>query len=222
MKALLTLMLLTIAIAGIAQDKPIPVNYDSVKSAVTDPGKDTYYPKLLQRFNQFDTTLTLEDYRLIYYGHAFDTSYYPYINDGGMEITQLVKKRKYDKALEECDKVLAKTPTAITTNSYKSIVLMNMAVNDSARLYAIRTKKLISAILSSGDGLTCETAFKVIYVSDEYTLMRDVFEVNNLFRTTKPPCDKWKISKSKNYSSNTIYFDYSANTIYFKSKYPGE
>jgi hypothetical protein len=220
MKTLLTLSFFIIAVSGIAQDKPVPVNYDSVKLAVTDPEKDTYYPKLLQRFNHFDTTLTLQDYRLLYYGYAFDAGYSPYYNDGTMEIAQFVKKRKYDKALEICDRILAKNPTALATNSYKGFVLMNMAENDSTRRYAIRYKKMLDAILSSGDGLTCETAFKVIYVSDEYTLLRDVFEANPHGRRTNAPCDRFSIGKAKNYTASTIYFDYSADMIYFKQKFP--
>lgn len=220
MKTLLTLFLFVIAVSGIAQVTPIPVNYDSVRSAVTGAEKESYYPGLLQRFNRFDTTLTLADYRLLYYGYAFNGGYIPYFNDGTVEVGQLMKKRKYDGANEACDKILAKTPIAIATNFYKSLVLMNMGENDSARLYTMRYKNLMNAIVSSGDGLTCETAFKVIYVSDEYTVLREVFEVNPLSRTTKSPCDKFKITKAKNFSSNTIYFDYSANNFYFMLKYP--
>jgi len=224
MKTLLTIISLILAVSGIAQEKPIitPVNYDSVQAAVTNAEKDTYYPKLLKRFNQFDTSLTLNDYRLLYYGFAFEAGYAPYYDNGTREIVPLIKDRRYDKALEVCDKILSTNPASISTNSYKSFVLMNMAENDSSRRYAIRVRNLINAILSSGDGLTCETGFKVIYVSDEYTLLRDVFEVEPLFRRTTPPCDKFNIPKSKNYSSKTIYFDYSANDIYFKNKYPGK
>jgi hypothetical protein len=224
MKTLLTLSLLIIAISGFAQEKPvpIPINYDSVEAAITNTEKDTYYPRLLQRFNQFDTSLTVNDYRLLYYGFAFNAGYAPYQDNGTSEIMPLVKERKYDKALEVCDKVLSTNPVSITTNSYKSFVLMNMAENDSSRRYAIRVRKLLNAILSSGDGLTCETAFKVIYVSDEYSLLRDVFDAEPQGRRTTPPCDRFNIDKTKTYPSKTIYFDYSANDIYFKRKYPGK
>src|SRR5689334_1120719 len=112
MKTLLTIIFLTLAVSGIAQEKPasIPVNYDSVKAAVTNAEKDTYYPKLLKRFNQFDTSLTLNDYRLLYYGFAFDGGYAPYQDNGTSEIVPLVKDRRYDKALDVCDKILLTNP----------------------------------------------------------------------------------------------------------------
>lgn len=220
MKTLLTFILLIIAVSGIAQDKWVSVNYDSVEAATTNPNRETYYPKLLQRFNKFDTSLTLDDYRFLYYGFAFDAGYAPYQDNGTSEIMPLVNERKYDKALDVCDKILTTNPVSITTNFYKGYVLMNMAENDSSRRYAARARKLINAILSSGDGQTCETAFKVIYVSDEYTLLRDVFDTEPQGRRTTPPCDGFNISKAKNYSAKTMFFDYSANDQYFKRKYP--
>ncbi|HUP11870.1 MAG TPA: DUF4919 domain-containing protein [Niastella sp.] len=222
MKTLSTLVLLLIAVSGIAQVNWVSVNYDSVEAATTNPDKDSHYPKLLQRFNKFDTSLTLDEYRFLYYGFAFDAGYAPYQDNGTSEIMPLVNERKYDKALDACDRLLATNPVSITTNFYKGFVLMNMAENDSSRRYAARARKLINAILSSGNGLTCETAYKVIYVSDEYTLLRDVFDAEPLGRRTMPPCDRFNITKSKNYSGKTIFFDYSANDQYFKRKYPGK
>lgn len=222
MKPLLTLILLFVAFSGISQPVFMPVNYDSVQAAVTNANSATHYPKLLQRFNQFDTSLTVNDYRLLYYGFVFEPGYEPYRDNGTSEIMPLVKERKYDKALDVCDKILSINPVSITTNSYKSFVLMNMAENDSSRRYAIRVRKLLNAILSSGDGLTCETAFKVIYVSDEYTLLRDVFEAEPEGRKTVPPCDRFNILKSSNFNSKTIFFDYSANDFYFNRQYPGK
>ncbi len=64
----------------------------------------------------------------------------------------LVNERKYDKALDVCDKILTTNPVSITTNFYKGFVLMNMAENDSSRRYAARARKLTNAILSSGNG----------------------------------------------------------------------
>lgn len=222
MKALLTLAFLIVALSGIAQVNFVTVNYDSVEAATTNPEKDTHYPKLLLRFNKFDTSLTLDDYRFLYYGFAFEDGYAPYQDNGTSEIMPLVNERKYDKALDVCDKILSTNPVSITTNFYKGFVLMNMAENDSSRRYAARARKLINAILSSGNGLTCETAFKVIYVSDEYTLLRDVFDTEPEGRRTLPPCDRFNITKSKNYTGKTIFFDYSANDQYFKRKYPGK
>ena len=131
MKALLTLSLLIIALAGTAQVNFVSVNYDSVEAATTNPEKDTHYPKLLQRFNKFDTSLTLDEYRFLYYGFAFNDGYAPYQDNGTSEIMPLVNERKYDKALDACDKILSTNPVSITTNIYKVFVLMNIAENDS-------------------------------------------------------------------------------------------
>src|SRR5258708_1113063 len=51
------------------------VDFDAVKKKLdTDPG---LYKQLLDRFIQSDSTLTNEDYYLIYYGQCFQPSYDP-------------------------------------------------------------------------------------------------------------------------------------------------
>src|SRR5262245_43327225 len=102
MKCLLTICFFVLAGATMAQNDFKPINRDSVKLAVTDSTKDTYYPKLMERYNRFDTTLTVDDYRLIYYGFVFQDKYNGYANDKKRDIAELIGKRSYDKASEVC------------------------------------------------------------------------------------------------------------------------
>ena len=52
-----------------------PVDIDSVRALVSDPKGAYHYPRLLQRFTELDTTLNDLEYRLIYYGFAFQDDY---------------------------------------------------------------------------------------------------------------------------------------------------
>lgn len=209
MKSLITFFFFIIAGSAIAQNNFRPINRDSVKLAVTDAAKDTYYPKLLDRFNHFDTTLTLDDYRLLYYGFVFQDEYHALFNDKEGVISELAGRKKYDKALEECNSVLEKMPVGLKANFYKGLLLNQIAESDSAKGYAIRYKMLLDAVLSSGDGLTCETGFRAISVSDEYNILRTYLSKSNPLHTTVYPCDKFKISKSDKFNARTIYFDIS-------------
>lgn len=219
MKPLVTLFFIIIAGSAIAQNNFRPINRDSVKLAVTDTTKETYYPKLLQRFNQLDTTLTLDDYRLIYYGFVFQDNYKAMFNDKEGEISMLAGRKKYDKALEECNSVLEQMPVGLKPNFYKGLLLYQMAENDSAKRFANRYKMLLNAVLSSGDGLTCETGFRAICISDEYNILRNYLRKSNPLHITAYPCDKFKISKSDLFNARTIYFDISESFRYLEEKF---
>jgi len=220
MRPLLIILFFMMAGAAMAQNNFRPVNRDSVKLAISDSSKDTYYPKLMERYNRFDTTLTVEDYRLIYYGYVFQDEYFAYANDKKREIGELVNKRKYDKASEVCDEALAGMRVGLSPNFFKSYVLFQMNVTDSAAFYIFRYQRLRDAILSTGNGETCETAFKTIYVSDEYDIIHNWFDIESRGQSlVKFICDKLQVSKSKNWRQNSIYFDTSETFENMKKKF---
>ena len=219
MKFLLTICLFILAGAAMAQNDFKPVNRDSVKLAISDSTKDTYYPKLFDRYNRFDTTLTLDEYRLIYYGFVFQDAYYAYASDKKREVAELLGKRSYDKASEVCDEALKNMPVGLTPNLSKSYVLFQMNVNDSASFYVHRYKRLRDAILSTGNGEACETAFKTIFVSDEYDIIHNYFDIESRGQSLVFPCDKLSVSKSKNWRSSAIYFDTSETFENMKKKF---
>lgn len=220
MRPLLIIFFFMMAGAAMAQNNFRPVNRDSVKLAITDSSKNTYYPKLMERYNRFDTTLSMDEYRLIYYGFVFQDEYFAYANDMKREIGELVRDRRYDKASDVCDKALAGMPVGLSPNYYKSYVLFKMNVTDSAAYYVFRYQRLRDAILSTGNGETCETAFKTIYVSDEYDIIHNWFEIESRAQSlVRFICDKLHVSKSKTWRQSSIYFDTSETFENMKKKF---
>ena len=57
-----------------SQDEMV-INYDDIKSKIQDSKSANFYPKLLKRFNDFDSTLTNYEIALIYYGFSFQEDY---------------------------------------------------------------------------------------------------------------------------------------------------
>jgi hypothetical protein len=148
---------------------------------------------------------------------VFQDIYSGYAADKEGEIVKLINKRTYDKASDMCDEVLVKMPVGLKANLYKSLVLGEMAVTDSARKYD-RYLGLMGAVLSSGNGFTCETAFKTIFVSDEYDVIRSYFQMNSKGQSLQYPCDKLFVTKSKYFDKNAIYFDTSETFIRMREK----
>ena len=54
-------------------------NYEWLGRAITDPTSPFYYPTLLKRFADADTSLTIEDLHCLYYGYVLQDDYNPYI-----------------------------------------------------------------------------------------------------------------------------------------------
>lgn len=210
MKYIFYTLLLCVGFNSAAQSFE-PIDRKKVEAAVTNDSLDTYYPKLMARMASFDTTLTADDYRLIYYGFVFQSTYSAYANEKGEEINKAFEKENYEKVIKYCDEVLAKNPTALK-KYYNKLVALSKLDRRDAVFYSTRDQysALITAILSSGDGLTCETAFKVISVSDEYELMYGYFEVEKvLSQALMTPCDLIHISKTPNFPKDKMYFDVS-------------
>src|ERR1700761_7300048 len=101
------------AVSGISQNDSGRIDREQVKKLVADSAAPTYYPKLLARFNSFDTTLTAAEYRLLYYGFVFQLSYSPYGDDKKGEILKLMQAKSYADSIKTCDTALAKTPISL-------------------------------------------------------------------------------------------------------------
>ncbi|WP_418693831.1 DUF4919 domain-containing protein, partial [Alistipes ihumii] len=51
---------------------------DAILRETIDKGSPYYYPAIYMRYMSGDTTLTLEDYRHLYYGYAWQPGYKPF------------------------------------------------------------------------------------------------------------------------------------------------
>lgn len=210
-KILFTAALLTVNLYSRGQDS-IPfrtVNRDSVKAAISDSSKPTYYARLLKRMNDFDTTLTIEDYRLIYYGYVFDSNYSAYGGTQRPEIRKLLDDKKYLAALNLSDSVLNTMPVSLSANIMKLVVLYTMSPDERTEFdkWKQRYLGLRDAVLSSGNGLSCETAFKTIFVPDEYDLLYNYFEIEESSQALVGNCDMFTVKSAKYYNAKEIYFD---------------
>lgn len=186
----------------------LDINYDTIKVKIQNPLSDTYYPKLLKRFNEFDSTLTLHDYSLIYYGFSFQPEY---IKSKPSEdhLNDLLKTNDYKKISATCKQILNKNPVSLLANDKMGHALFKLKRPESEwKNYQIRYRMLRKVIVFSGSGLTCKTSFKIIYVSDEYNILYDYFEIPKIHKQTLIGlCDKFDIVHNEYYQAKEIYFD---------------
>ncbi|MBP5797728.1 MAG: DUF4919 domain-containing protein [Bacteroidales bacterium] len=153
-------------------------DYKRIKKEINTKESEFYYPELLRRFQAADTTLSLEQLRHFYYGTATRSDYDPYKRakiDALREAFEkdTPSKEDWEKAAKEIDKELETDPTNIRFHWYKQIIYSNLYGPDSEKTADAYNQvvMLLSAVTSTGDGRSKETAFHVINVADEYGIM---------------------------------------------------
>lgn len=151
------------------------LDMEDVKSKTTDSLSYLYHPYLLERFMSFDTTLTNEDYKYLYYGYVYTDMYNPYgIHEEEDEFYDLYYDKEYERAIEIGNKMFIQDPVN-TKVLFKMLVCHHQQGNSElANNYAMLYYGLLTVIYFSGDGISEETAFKVINVSDEYEILSEL------------------------------------------------
>lgn len=175
---LLLLAVVLLPVIGFAQkmqtEKP---DYSQIEKDIADPQSNFYYPKLLQRYKGYDTTMTLQEKRYVYYGFTFQKDYSPY---GHSTFFDSLKKvlNKESHSSDELMVIVRFTDSILATNPF-DLQAMNyqLYAYDKLQKKSEFTRKLhqmriiVDAMFSSGDGLTKKTAYYVIYTSHEYSLL---------------------------------------------------
>lgn len=159
---------------GVNLEKP---DYKKIEKAVKTETSNLYYPKLLERYMQADTSLTLDEKRHLYFGYTHHADYSPYgISDFEDSLRVVFKKNKitdYDleDVLKFSDSILSEYPLDLKVMNYKLYAYDELRDETGFVKTMIQVNALVDAILSSGDGLAKETAFYVINTSDEYFML---------------------------------------------------
>ena len=185
------------------------VDREKIRVAVSDSSSPLYYPVLLERWRLLDNGLSLEELRHLYYGYVFQPGYSAYADDGNQVLNQLWEQKKTEEALDTAMAVLHRSPVSLRAN-FNAVIAYYAA--DSTlpdfQYYMNRYKFLLSAILSSGDGNSCESAFKTIKVSDEYEIVYRHFGLPQVkSQALVYPCDKLSVTPNDKYTASTIFFD---------------
>lgn len=179
MKKIFILVFISLLFSNIqAQEKTFQSpNYDVIKKEIQDKSSTYYYPSLMQRFENYDSTLTLEDYRHLYYGYVFQKNYEPYWRfSEDEELLEYyrkkeIKEKDYKSIIRLVNKSLEEFPFELNYLNFMCHIYKLKGDEAMVNKISKRLNGIIQVITSSGDGKTCETGFHVISVSHEYLLL---------------------------------------------------
>ena len=213
---LIALLIMMSTISVYSQRKTVNVKWKNVEKHVNK--KPEMVKELINRLCDYDTTMTMEERALAFYGNALmvSTVKSEYISDDGWT---LLREKKYPDALAKAKEALEVnrlSPTALNLAATAISEMIDAGDTSSLLLaegqeYYNRFMLTLYVIGTTGDG-SKEHPFVVIEVSDEYNFMRyflDLWNYNSQ-SVVGGSLDKFELAKtSKYYASPTIHFDVS-------------
>ncbi len=152
-------------------------NYKKIKKLTFKKKSDFYYLKLAKKFTT-GVDMTLEEKRTFYYGFAFRYSYEPYkISKDRREINTILYNRIFNKKiLNKLDVLLrnelVNNPFDLELHNLHIFVYKKLRKKDKVAIKLKQIQVIKDAILSSGDGKSKKTAYHVIFVKNEYDILK--------------------------------------------------
>lgn len=159
------------------RDYTVP-DYLEIEKLTLDKSSAFHYDGLYKRYAANDTTLTLRDYRMLYYGYFFQPGYSPFANTDESDSIKMLLGNKEELNEADWKEIIRLGTVNVSKNPFdlKGLNIVWVAhrqTGDSAmaQVYFDKLKKIVQTILSTGDGLSEETAFHVVNVSHEYDIL---------------------------------------------------
>jgi hypothetical protein len=194
-------ILLVLVLQSANAQKVSNIDFDQVKAVTTDSTSKFFYQYLLEKVANYDGYISQEEFHYLYYGNAFYDAYSPYgMHDDHDPFKTHLAKKEYQEAIPFGKNILAENPVNLAITYDMLVCYHELAVKDTARIYAERYYNMLEAIANSGDGKSPETAFVVLKVNDEYQMlyyMQLDSEGQSLLYTEFGPVDKLKIARVK-------------------------
>lgn len=192
-----------------------PVKFKKIRKEIKKKKSPYYYPLLFQRYLALDTSLTAEEFRYLYYGFTFQPEYQPYgtplLRDSLISYLNRedLIQAEYRIAGSIAGDLLRESPFRLR-ETFIAAVVWEMAGNETvSQAYFMFYEKQVDAIMSTGDGLSENTAFVVIYIPDEYEILEVLgFRFSGTQSLLINNIDMLGISENP-YGFTELYFDVS-------------
>ena len=152
-------------------------NYKKIKRVIKHRHSKFYYPALMKRYLKADTTLTLKERRYLYYGYVFQDTYFPYGTSNYIDSLKPLLNKKQPTVIELseiirlADSALLENPFDLRMLNYQLYAYELLSDKSDFDKKINQMKIIVDAMISSGNGLTKETAFYVIFITHEYDLL---------------------------------------------------
>jgi len=188
-------------------------DYKKIESVISDKNSKWFYPKLFDRYDKYDTTLTNEEFVFLYYGFLYQDAFSPYgLSDYSDSLRRMLNKETltsydYDTIIRYEKLVLKKFPFNLRDLNILAYAYKQKDEFDSVNFIVYRLDNLINTILSTGNGEKEKTAWHVISISHEYDILNVLgYKFDGEQSLTTKGCDYLKVQENK-LDIKGFYFD---------------
>lgn len=201
---------------------------DKIKAEVLNPASKYYYPKLMDKYEQNDTVMTLQDYRYLYLGYVFQEDYNPYRRSSlEAEVEELYYKKdlnrqELNKIIDCAEQALLDDPFDLKQMNFLIYALQKSGKVNRARIWQFRLNHILEAILSTGTGLDAENAWIVIDPAHEYNILNFKNNIAEDVNFIAPYYDyiKLKVSPEDKNTAEGYYFNIRYILEEYNRKFP--
>lgn len=164
---------------------------------------------LARRFEELDSTLSLEEIAKAYIGHAYADGYCDMGLDR-MQLDQMMTNSDMENALRLAWNTSCDNP--FNLDALDVLLRIVPEEHEIWKVAAWRFSRLLKAIASTGDGTSILSAFIVTSTRDEFMLMKSMFELQNvtdrhLIVSGTRSFDKYVVTPTHEYPHNEIFFE---------------
>jgi hypothetical protein len=195
------------------------IDFDLVKKKTEDKNSAYYYPALIKRFINGDSTLKAQDYGYIYYGYVFSEYYNPY-NESEKEkqFSEAYKNAEFGNAVLLGEEALLTDPVNPGILFKLLICYDQMGKKAKAKEVARRYFNIIQCIYASGDGKSGNTAYVVIRVADEREVTDDM-DLKVLKQSLEPGnIDLLEMEYPNEKDISALYFNVSKPMLFLENQ----
>lgn len=216
MKRLLLLLPLLYGSVAMAQAEGFAKpDFETIEKNIKDEKSPYNYQKLYARYQDADSTMTIEEKRHLYYGYSFTPGYAPYVSSGILaQLREILNKEDpspadMKKIILYCGVALEQYPFSLRLKEYRIYCMKELGMIAEATHEKAQAAMIVDAILSTGDGITKDTPFYVVNTVNEYEVVHLLgFDYGGDQALMDHKFDYLSLSKNS-YELPGLYFDVS-------------
>lgn len=194
-------------------------DYSSINEMTSDVNSAFYYPKLLKRYKENDTTISPREYLMLYYGFSLQKEYSAFAGFTAEDdvLAAIFAKDSFQTTdlqniVVNSKKYLEKYPFDLKKLNLVYVASRELGDSAAAHIYLEKIRNIAMAILSTGNGLSKETAFHVISLPDEYAMIKMLgYNYNNEHSLSGDDCNYLGIAGN---SDNIPGFYFNAKPVF--------
>lgn len=148
-------------------------NIANVIKWAKDPTHKYYYKTLHDKFMADWSTLSLDEFYMLYFGQSVQPDYSPYSNKIAIsqELRALYNDENYEEGIKVGSMLWPDHPLDLNVNWYLAMCYYNTKNYDLYEKYMSIYRCIMLAIVSTGDGDEPKSAYIIITVDDEEEVM---------------------------------------------------